>query len=44
MLLGLGIKGGSSYLDEDLKGRVAEAVGELAALHDLKAQIKDCKY
>lgn len=44
MLVGIGIKGGSSYLDEELRGRVNDAVQELNNLNDLKSQLKDCKY
>ena len=44
ILLGIGVKGGAAYLDEDLKERVAEAVGELSALSDIKNQLKECKY
>ena len=37
MLVGVGVKGGSGFLDEDLKLRVAEAVGELSSLSELKS-------
>lgn len=44
MLLGIAIKGGSSYLDEELKVRVNETIQELNSLNDLKSQLKECKY
>ena len=44
VLLGIGVKGGSNYLDEEVKERVSQAVGELSALNELKTQMKECKY
>ena len=42
--MAMGLKRQTGYLDDELKKRVMEAVGELAALGELKKELKECKY